>query len=423
MKYLNKILIEWDNSDIEDSGLIKASDVKTQMNYQLVYKLDKPGKIKIFNNGSYTYTEYKDKVYIKGEHIQLKDGYTVNVYEPGEYRIYIENFDKIEEIEDFVFYDSMLMSIIIPNSVTKIGEEAFEGCTSLTSVTIPDSVMTIPYYCFFNCTGLTSVTIPRSVTEIGRGAFAHCSGLTSITIPRSVNSIGIGAFFNCKNLKKVYVEDIKGFNQLCVKDDWSANPTCYGAKLIKLKKDLNEALISWDNSDIKDSGIINSEDVKKRLNTLYLPLPSRNDTLNVEDFYEDEPGVYKCICKINWAKFLTQWRLYIFNNNQHCFKHTVPAAEKNRWKLNDYINSIKSYEDDTITFVRVPEENAIRGWWGSDPQFKLPKEKIANEVPVFKTLYGDYVSLPQILWEIFVEKIEPSYGHNDCLLIKNSRKK
>ena len=188
-------------------------------------------------------------------------------------------------------------------------------------------------------------------------------------------------------------------------------------------KYLNEILIEWDNSDIEDSGIINSEDVKNRLNILYLPLPSRNDTLNVEDFYEDEPGVYKCICKINWAKFLTQWRLYIFNNNQHCFKHTVPEAEKNRWKLNDYINSIKSYEDDTITFVRVPEENAIRGWWGSDPQFKLPKEKIANEVPVFKTLYGDYVSLPQILWEIFVEKIEPSYGHNDCLLIKNSRKK
>jgi len=446
MKYLNEILIEWDNGDdIKDSGLIKASDVKYRMNYHLTYKLDKLGKIKIFNNFSYTYTKYKDKVYINNEHVQLKDGYTVNEYEPGEYRVYIEDFDKIKEIEDFIFYDSMLMSIIIPDSVTKIGDQAFEACTSLTSVTIPDSVMMIPYFCFFNCTSLTSITIPDSVTKIDQGAFVDCSSLISITIPNSVTEIGInafanctsltsiiipnsvtsiakGAFFNCNNLKKVYVEDIKKFN-LCIKEDWSANPTVYGAKLIELKKDLNEALISWNNSDIENSGIINSEDVKKHLDIPYLPLPSRDDTLNVEDFYEDKPGVYKCICKINWAKFLTQWRLYIFNTFIFCFKNTPDDGAKNRWKLNEYIKSIKSYKDDIITFLRIPEENADDGWWGSEPQFKLPREKTAGAIPVFETNFGQNISLIQILWEIFVEEIEPNYGENDRLLIANSRKK
>lgn len=188
-------------------------------------------------------------------------------------------------------------------------------------------------------------------------------------------------------------------------------------------KYLNEILIEWDNSDIEDSGIINPEEVKNHLDIPYLPLPSRDDTLNVEDFYEDEPGIYKCICKINWAKFLTQRRLYIFNNYSYMFKNPDTGSE-NRAKLNEYINFLKSYKDDTITFVRIPERCAdIFDWWGSDPQFKLPGEKIPGAIPVFKTEDEYYITLNQILWEIFVEQIEPSYGHEDCLLIKNSRKK
>lgn len=189
-------------------------------------------------------------------------------------------------------------------------------------------------------------------------------------------------------------------------------------------KYLNEILINWDNSDIEDSGIINSKDVKNRLDIPYLPLPSRIDTLNIKDFYEDEPGIYKCICKINWAEFLIQWRSYIFNSYIFCFKDTPDDGTKNRRKLNEYIKSIKSYKDDIVTFLRIPETHAsLLDWWGSDPQFKLPREKTAGAIPVFETSFGDYISLKQILWEIFVEEIEPIYGENDRLLIANSRKK
>ena len=64
-----------------------------------------------------------------------------------------------------------IAEVVIPNSVTKIGEEAFKNCTSLTSVVIPNSVTEIRRGAFYNCTGLTSVVIPDSVTEIGWGAF------------------------------------------------------------------------------------------------------------------------------------------------------------------------------------------------------------------------------------------------------------
>ena len=69
----------------------------------------------------------------------------------------------------------------IPNSVTSIGDWAFEYCSSLTSIEIPNSVISIGNYAFSRCTGLTSVTIPNSVTSIGQEAFGYCTGLTSIT--------------------------------------------------------------------------------------------------------------------------------------------------------------------------------------------------------------------------------------------------
>ena len=75
---------------------------------------------------------------------------------------------------------SSLTSIIIPNSLTWIGNRAFEGCTSLKSITIPNSVTCIGERAFYYCTSLASVTIPNSVTEILDSAFADCDSLTAI---------------------------------------------------------------------------------------------------------------------------------------------------------------------------------------------------------------------------------------------------
>ena len=73
-----------------------------------------------------------------------------------------------------------MTSITIPNSVTSIGEEAFDGCSSLTSITIPNSVTSIGEEAFYCCSSLTSVTIPNSVTEIYSGAFAKCPNLENV---------------------------------------------------------------------------------------------------------------------------------------------------------------------------------------------------------------------------------------------------
>ena len=158
-----------------------------------------------------------------------------NVYKNG--RGILTFDDNVTKIGNNAFYNcSSLTSVTIPDSVTSIGGSAFYNCSSLTSVTIPNSVTSIGNYAFRKCTSLTSITIPDSVTSIGEDAFAYCSslqafygkcasldnrclvfdgilnsfapsGLTSYTIPDSVTSIGKYTFSSCSSLTSVTIPD------------------------------------------------------------------------------------------------------------------------------------------------------------------------------------------------------------------------
>ena len=98
-------------------------------------------------------------------------------------------------------------SIIIPDSITSIGDHAFDECSDLTSITIPDGVTSIGASAFSHCSALTSVMIPNGVTSIGDGAFHKCKGLTSITIPEGVTNIGAMAFAACTKLTNVTISN------------------------------------------------------------------------------------------------------------------------------------------------------------------------------------------------------------------------
>ena len=91
-------------------------------------------------------------------------------------------------------------SVVIENGVTRVGENAFEGCETLKSVTILDGVKSIGMEAFHGCNALKSVTFPNSVTSIDSFAFLRCIALESVTIPDSVTSIGEYAFFGCNAL-------------------------------------------------------------------------------------------------------------------------------------------------------------------------------------------------------------------------------
>ena len=107
------------------------------------------------------------------------------------------------------FYDSDIKSVVIKNSVTTIGYQAFYYCTNLQSVTIGNSVTTIGSYAFRRCDSLQSVTIPDSVTTIESYAFYYCTSLQSVTIGNSVTTIGSNAFYWCESLNDVYYKGTK----------------------------------------------------------------------------------------------------------------------------------------------------------------------------------------------------------------------
>ena len=95
----------------------------------------------------------------------------------------------------------------IPNSVTDIGDSAFEQCVNLTSVVIPNGVTSIGYAAFERCSGLADMTIPNNVTNIGHSAFNECNGLTNVVIGSGVASINGNTFSRCANLTSVTIPD------------------------------------------------------------------------------------------------------------------------------------------------------------------------------------------------------------------------
>ena len=76
-----------------------------------------------------------------------------------------------------------LQDITIPNSVTRIGEDAFDGCESLSNIVIPNNVTYIGDNAFGECTSLSQAIFLGTVENIGEDIFEGCTSLSQIVIP------------------------------------------------------------------------------------------------------------------------------------------------------------------------------------------------------------------------------------------------
>lgn len=99
--------------------------------------------------------------------------------------------------------------VVIPDTVSVIGFNAFQNCSSIPSITINGGVQCLQNETFRGCSSLKTVTINGNVETIDSLAFADCVQLEAIAIPSSVTSISGSAFNNCPNLK------IYGFTDSC----------------------------------------------------------------------------------------------------------------------------------------------------------------------------------------------------------------
>ena len=151
-----------------------------------------------------------------------------------------------------------LTSINIPNGMTVIPSRLFSGCKSLTSVSIPNSVTYIGYSAFRGCSSLSSVVIPSSVTRIENEAFYGCSNLRSVVIPSSVTEIGEEIFSNCRNLQSITITA----NSLDEYTKSSVNELLYNAKVKQPRvlvidgKEITDFVVSCTDTDVKASAFV-----------------------------------------------------------------------------------------------------------------------------------------------------------------------
>lgn len=100
--------------------------------------------------------------------------------------------------------NTSLKTVILPETLTTIGNSAFAMCTALTEINIPANVRTLGRWMFEGCNQLAEVTLPNGITDIPASAFYSC-GIESIQIPSSVNSVGSWAFNLCNNLISITI--------------------------------------------------------------------------------------------------------------------------------------------------------------------------------------------------------------------------
>lgn len=147
----------------------------------------------------------------------------------------------VNSIGNQAFYNRQyLKSVVLPNSITKICEEAFSYCPMLGTVSLSNKLDIIEKRAFLQCSSLTTLTIPSSVSSIGKDAFRGCSGLNTIivedgnkiydsrencnaiiesqtngllkgcvntVIPSTVTTICEGSFYNCANLTAITIPE------------------------------------------------------------------------------------------------------------------------------------------------------------------------------------------------------------------------
>ncbi|MGN0444806.1 MAG: leucine-rich repeat protein [Acutalibacteraceae bacterium] len=97
----------------------------------------------------------------------------------------------------------LLEEIALPSGNTQISPAMFSACTALTEIVLPENIVSIGQSAFYNCNKVKNIKFSGNVRSIGSSAFALCNSLETIEIPKTVTDFGNNIFYECNSLKTV----------------------------------------------------------------------------------------------------------------------------------------------------------------------------------------------------------------------------
>lgn len=109
----------------------------------------------------------------------------------------------LTSIGNSAFYtssSSVTWNTTLPNSITSLGPYCFYGRGGLNFPSLPSNLTIIPNYCFYNCSSLSLTSLPSNLTTVNTYAFYGCTSLALTSLPNTLTSIGTYAFQNCRAL-------------------------------------------------------------------------------------------------------------------------------------------------------------------------------------------------------------------------------
>lgn len=164
---------------------------------------------------------------------------TITAYPTYDQKVNFDIPSSVTKVGQYAFMgNSSLKSITIPYSVTELGEGAFCRCNQIESVEIPDSVNIVgnftfeecyslktaklgnglesaPYRMFYECVNLESIDFGTGVEKLNAQTFAYCRSLKSVTLPKNIVEIGNSCFGCCYNLESFTSENLSKIPYQC----------------------------------------------------------------------------------------------------------------------------------------------------------------------------------------------------------------
>lgn len=113
----------------------------------------------------------------------------------------------VTALADKAFYEKHVTTVVVPDSVTEIGDLCFSGDNYLVSLTLPDGLAELSYGALESCYSLMDFELPKGLKTIGEGALQSIFYLTHLTIPAGVTDIEQMNFLMMHGLEEVSVAE------------------------------------------------------------------------------------------------------------------------------------------------------------------------------------------------------------------------